>query len=79
MKKQFRQMCKNGGKSEDLLLNHVLTQEEGMGYDFRAGDLTNLYDRGILDPVRVTKSALKNAASCAGTLITTNYGIIQIK
>jgi len=75
----FRQMCRNGGKSEDLLLNHVLTQEEGMGYDFRAGDLTNLYDRGILDPVRVTKSALKNAASCAGTLITTNYGIIQIK
>ena len=74
----FRQMCKNGGKSEDLLLNHVLTQKEGMGYDFRAGDLTNLYDRGILDPVRVTKSALKNAASCAGTLITTNYGIIQV-
>ena len=73
----FRQMCKNGGKSEDLLLNHVIDQPDDMGYDFRTGQLTNLYERGILDPVRVTKSALRNAASCAGTLITTNYGIIQ--
>ena len=75
----FRQMCRNGGESEDLLLNHVLSQETEMGYDFRTGVLTNLYERGILDPVRVTKSALKNAASCAGTLITTNYGIIEVK
>jgi chaperonin GroEL len=74
----FRQMCRNGGKSEDLLLAHVLDQANEMGYDFRKGTLTNLYERGILDPVRVTKSALKNAASCAGTLITTNYGIIQV-
>ena len=74
----FRQMCKNGGKSEDLLLALVTDQTDEMGYDFRTGTLTNLYERGILDPVRVTKSALKNAASCAGTLITTNYGIIQV-
>jgi chaperonin GroEL len=74
----FRQMCRNGAKSEDLLLAHVLDQPDDMGYDFRTGTLTNLYQRGILDPVRVTKSALKNAASCAGTLITTNYGIIQV-
>ena len=74
----FRQMCRNGGKSEDLLLAHVVDQPNDMGYDFRNGTLTNLYERGILDPVRVTKSALKNAASCAGTLITTNYGIIQV-
>jgi len=75
----FRQMCRNGGKSEDLLLAHVLGQPGEMGYDFRSGALTNLYERGILDPVRVTKSALRNAASCAGTLITTNYGIIQVE
>ena len=71
-------MCRNSGKSEDLLLTHILDQPDEMGYDFRKGTLTNLYERGILDPVRVTKSALKNAASCAGTLITTNYGIIQV-
>lgn len=75
----FRQMCRNGGMSEDLLLNHVLSQPDEMGYDFRVGDLTNLYDRGILDPVKVVTCALKNAASCAGTLITTNFGIIQVE
>ena len=74
----FRQMCQNSGKSEDLLLNHILSEPDNMGYDFRTGNLTDLYNRGILDPVRVTKSALQNAASCAGTLITTNYGIIQV-
>ena len=73
----FRQMCKNGGKSEDLLLALILDQPDNMGYDFRIGTLTDLYEHGILDPVRVTKSALKNAASCAGTLMTTNYGIIE--
>lgn len=75
----FRQMCRNGGKSEDLLFSEVVKQSPEIGYDFRAESLTNLYERGILDPVRVTKTALKNAASCAGTLITTNYGIIQVK
>jgi chaperonin GroEL len=49
-----------------------------MGYNFRTDQLVDLYDNGILDPVRVTKTALKNAASCAGTLITTNYSIIQV-
>ena len=36
-----------------------------------------MIDSGIIDPVKVTKTALQNAASCAGTLLTTNYGIIQ--
>jgi len=39
--------------------------------------MTNLFDAGIIDPVKVTRTALQNAASCAGTLITTNFGIIQ--
>ena len=47
------------------------------GWDFRNGDMTNLFDAGIIDPVKVTRTALQNAASCAGTLITTNFGIIQ--
>jgi len=39
--------------------------------------LTDMITGGIIDPVKVTKTALQNASSCAGTLITTNYGIIQ--
>jgi chaperonin GroEL len=74
----FRQMCRNAGISEDLLMKEVLDEEQNMGYNFRTDQLVDLYDNGILDPVRVTKTALKNAASCAGTLITTNYSIIQV-
>jgi chaperonin GroEL len=72
----FRQMCRNAGESEDILLDLILNNPEA-GWDFRRRELTNLFERGILDPVKVTKTALQNAASCAGTLITTNYGIIQ--
>ena len=73
----IRQMALNGGESPDLIIQEVLESADGFGWDFRNNELTNLTENGIIDPVRVTMSALQNAASCAGTLITTNYGIIQ--
>ena len=54
-----------------------MSADKGCGWDFRTNKLVNLYESGILDPVKVTRTALQNAVSCAGTLITTNYGIIQ--
>ena len=39
--------------------------------------MVDMIAAGIVDPVKVTKTALTNAASCAGTLMTTNYGVIQ--
>jgi chaperonin GroEL len=73
----FRQMALNAGQSGDILVNLILNDPEGRGWDFRNGHLTDHMKTGILDPVKVTRTALQNAASCAGTLITTNYGIIQ--
>ena len=73
----IRQMALNAGTSPDLIIQEVLDAEEGYGWNFRENRLTNLVENGIVDPVKVTLSALKNAASCAGTLITTNFGIIQ--
>jgi chaperonin GroEL len=72
-----RQMARNAGSSPDLVVEQILNADQGFGWDFRADKLTNLMEDGIIDPVKVTLSALTNAASCAGTLITTNYGIIQ--
>jgi chaperonin GroEL len=71
------QMAKNAGESSDLIIDSVLKSKQAMGWDFRANEIVNLYDRGVVDPVKVTVTALRNAASCAGTLITTNFGIIQ--
>jgi chaperonin GroEL len=71
------QMARNAGDSADLIIDKVLSCESGHGWDFRTGEIVNLIDVGIIDPVKVTKTALINAASCAGTLMTTNFGIIQ--
>jgi chaperonin GroEL len=73
----LRQMALNAGGSPDLILAAVNAATDEQGWDFRKGELTNLYENGVIDPVKVTRTALQNAASCAGTLITTNFGIIQ--
>jgi len=76
-KEPIRQMALNAGESPDLIANKVLSSPEEKGWDFKNGCLTDMLADGIIDPVKVTRVALQNAASCAGTLITTNYGIIQ--
>ena len=73
----IHQMALNAGKSPDLIIKDVLAAKKDYGWDFRDNCLTNMLERGIIDPVKVARTALQNAASCAGTLITTNYGIIQ--
>jgi chaperonin GroEL len=73
----IRQMALNAGESPDLIVSEVIAAETGYGWNFRTGELVCLIDVGIIDPVKVTRVALQNAASCAGTLITTNFGIIQ--
>jgi chaperonin GroEL len=75
----IRQMALNAGLSPDLMVNKVLKAAKNNGVDFRTGELINMLEAGIIDPVKVTLTALQNAASCAGTLITTNYGIIQLE
>tara|TARA_R110002110_G_scaffold168693_5_gene370330 strand:+ start:800 stop:2377 length:1578 start_codon:yes stop_codon:yes gene_type:complete len=73
----IRQMALNAGESPDLIVSEVLVSDEGFGWNFRTKELVCLATAGIIDPVKVTRVALQNAASCAGTLITTNFGIIQ--
>ena len=71
------QMALNSGESPDLIINEVLKSDKFYGWDFRAGRLKDLVKEGVIDPTKVARCALQNAASCAGTLITTNFGIIQ--
>tara|TARA_R100000008_G_C3579113_1_gene167238 strand:- start:116 stop:1708 length:1593 start_codon:yes stop_codon:yes gene_type:complete len=73
----IRQMALNAGESPDLIVDEVLKSYDSHGWNFREGRLMDLLEKGIIDPVKVTRCALQNAASCAGTLITTNFGIIQ--
>ena len=73
----IRQMATNAGLSPDLIVEQVTNADDTQGYDFRNDVMTNMVKSGIIDPVKVTTTALQNAVSAAGTLITTNYAIIQ--
>ena len=79
-KEPVRQMALNSGDSPDLIIQEILSSDNtACGWNFLHRRCENLIEGGVIDPVKVTRSALQNAASCAGTLITTNYGIIQMK
>jgi chaperonin GroEL len=73
----LRQMALNANESPDIIIDKVLNARKNYGWNFRTNELVNLLKSGVIDPVKVARTALQNAASCAGTLITTNYGIIQ--
>ena len=73
----LRKMASNAGLSVDLTEKTVRESETGSGYNFATGEVTDLYDAGVIDPLKVTKTALLNAVSAAGTLITTSHGIVD--
>jgi len=73
----IRQLAKNSGVSADIILEKVKNSQEEEGYNFANHTITDMYDNGIIDPLRVTKTALLNAVSVASTLLTTNYAIIE--
>jgi len=74
----LRQMAANSGLSPDLIEAQIKDAPENWGYNFRDFCLQDMLQGGIVDPVKVTRSALQNAASAAGTLITTSHAIVEI-
>ena len=73
----LRKMASNAGLSVDLTEKTVREADTGSGYNFATGEVTDLYQSGVIDPLKVTKTALLNAVSAAGTLITTSHGIVE--
>ena len=72
------QMAINAGESPDLILQKVKGMGLNYGYNFMTGDMENFFETGIIDPVKVTISAIQNAVSVASTLITTNHAVIKM-
>ena len=70
-------MCSNAGESSDLIIDKVTSAESGHAYDFMKRKMVNAFETGLIDPVKVTTCALKNAVSVASTLITTNFAIVK--
>jgi len=74
----LRQMAENCGLSPDLIEAEIRKVPKNCGHNFRDFCVVDMYDAGIIDPLKVTRSALQNAASAAGTLITTSHAIIEV-
>ncbi|MBQ9334627.1 MAG: chaperonin GroEL [Lachnospiraceae bacterium] len=69
----------NAGQEGSVIVNKVRESAEGIGYDALKDDYVNMVDAGILDPAKVTRSALQNATSVASTLLTTESVVATIK
>ena len=71
LEEPLRQIVKNAGKEDSLIVDKVLSTEENMGYNAENDKFEDLFVAGIIDPVKVTRSAVQNAASIAGMVLTT--------
>ncbi|MCI5828009.1 MAG: chaperonin GroEL [Lachnospiraceae bacterium] len=69
----------NAGLEGSVIINKVRESEVGVGYDAAAEEYVDMVKAGILDPVKVTRSALQNATSVASTLLTTESVVANIK
>ena len=72
-------IASNTGVSGDVILSRSLEEEGDMGYDAEVGEFTHLLERGIMDPAKVTRAAIENAASVAAMVLTTESLITDIK
>ncbi|MCR5195445.1 MAG: chaperonin GroEL [Pseudobutyrivibrio sp.] len=69
----------NAGLEGSVIINKVRESEDGVGFDAYNEEYVNMVKAGILDPVKVTRTALQNAASVASTLLTTESVVADIK
>ena len=71
-------IAENAGHSGKVVLDGVRKGEGDWGFDAEVGDYCHLMQRGIIDPVKVTRSALRNAGSIAGMMLTTQVVVTEI-
>ena len=71
-------IAENSGHRGEVVLEHVRDGEGDFGFDAEVGEYTNLMERGIIDPAKVVRSALQNAGSIAGMMLTTDAVVTEI-
>jgi len=67
----IRQLAINAGQSADIIIGELAKMDPEMGCNINTGEYVNMFEAGIIDPAKVSKTALMNAASIAGLLLTT--------
>jgi chaperonin GroEL len=75
----LRQLALNAGFEGAIVVEKVREQEKGVGFDVVTEKYCDMFEAGIIDPTKVTRSALQNAVSIAGMLLTTDALVAEIK
>lgn len=76
----IRQIAKNAGVDDGVVVQTILKNDSNsFGYDALMDEFCDMFERGIIDPLKVTRTALETAASVASTLLTTECVVVQDK
>ena len=78
LEEPIRQIAENAGIDGAVVAEKAKNEKKGVGYNARTGKWVDMMEDGIIDPAKVTRSALQNAASVAGMLLTTECAITDI-
>ena len=79
LKAPTSQIVENGGGEGDVVVAELLEKTGNIGYDANTGEYVDMLKAGIIDPAKVARTALQNAASVAGLMLTTNVVITDLK
>ncbi len=75
----LRTIVENAGGEGSVVISKVLEGKKNFGYDAKTGEYVDMLKAGIIDPKKVTRIALENAASVAGMILTTECALVDIK
>lgn len=78
MEAPLREIVTNAGEEPSVILNKVIEGKGAFGYNAATGEYVDMLEAGILDPTKVTRTALQNAASIAGLMITTEAMVAEL-
>lgn len=79
LEEPVRQIATNAGQEGSVIIDKIKNSEPGKGYNFATGEYVDMLEEGIVDPAKVTRSALQNAASVAAMVLTTESLVTDIK
>ena len=79
LEEPVRQIAENAGLEGSVVVSKVKTSEKGIGFNAAKEVYEDMYKAGIVDPAKVSRSALQNAASASSMLLTTEACVVDIK
>ena len=77
LEEPVKQIAYNAGVEGSVIIEKIKNSETGIGYDALVGEFKNMIDNGIVDPTKVTLSALQNASSIASTFLTIEAAVVD--